>query len=108
VEWVETEGMRFGEDRDITPPLRIVQLEHLDTYVEVGSYYMEIEELLDLARSCHFAKSRLLFVQQRSNGTRISGAKERERSSLRSGPDHRGRVLAARRGPEREGVVALS
>jgi outer membrane lipoprotein-sorting protein len=51
VEWREADAMRFGEDRDIDPPLRIVQLERLDTHVEVRSYYLEVEELLDLARS---------------------------------------------------------
>jgi hypothetical protein len=50
-EWRDAEGMRFGEDRDINPPLRIVQLERLGTHVEVRSYSLQMEELLDLARS---------------------------------------------------------
>jgi hypothetical protein len=41
--------MRFGEDRDIDPPLRIVQLERLGTHVEVRSNSLEVVELLDLA-----------------------------------------------------------
>jgi outer membrane lipoprotein-sorting protein len=49
MEWREADAMRFGEDRDIDPPLRIVQLERLGTHVEVRSYHLEVEELLDLA-----------------------------------------------------------
>ena len=51
VEWREGNAVRFGEDLDIDPPLRIVQLERLGTHIEVRSYYLEMEELLDLARS---------------------------------------------------------
>ena len=51
VEWAEAEDFRFGDDRDINPPLRIVQLERLGTHVEVRSYFLEMEELLGLARS---------------------------------------------------------
>jgi outer membrane lipoprotein-sorting protein len=51
VEWREADAMRLGEDRDIEPPLRIVQLERVGTHIEVRSYYLEMEELLDLARS---------------------------------------------------------
>lgn len=51
VEWREANAVRFGEDLDIDPPLRIVQLERLGTHIEVRSYYLEMEELLDLARS---------------------------------------------------------
>jgi hypothetical protein len=50
-EWRKADDMRFGEDRDIEPPLRIVQLERLGTHVEVRSYYLQMEELLGLARS---------------------------------------------------------
>jgi hypothetical protein len=50
-EWRDAEGMRFGEDRAKNPPLRIVQLERLGTHVEVRSYSLQMEELLDLARS---------------------------------------------------------
>lgn len=51
MEWREGDTFRFGEDRDIDPPVRIVQLAHLGTHVEVRSYHLEMEELLDLARS---------------------------------------------------------
>jgi hypothetical protein len=51
VEWREADGLRFAEDRDIDPPLRIVQVERLGTHIELRSYYVEMEELLDLARS---------------------------------------------------------
>jgi hypothetical protein len=50
-EWRDADGMRFGEDRDINPPLRIVQLERRGTHVEVRSYSLQMEELLDLAHS---------------------------------------------------------
>jgi hypothetical protein len=52
VEWQVADAMRFGEDRDVDPPLRIVRLERLGTHIEVRSYYVEMEELLDLARLC--------------------------------------------------------
>jgi hypothetical protein len=50
VEWQKADDMRFGEDRDIDPPLRVVQLKRFDTHVEVRSYYLKMEELLGLAR----------------------------------------------------------
>lgn len=51
VDWDTTTGMRFGEDRQVEPPVRVVQLERLGTYVEVSSYFLEMDQLLDLARS---------------------------------------------------------
>ena len=51
VEWNKANGMSLGEDQDVDPTLRVVRLERLGTYVELRSYHLEIEELLDLARS---------------------------------------------------------
>jgi hypothetical protein len=51
VEWQDSGDIRFGEDRRVHPPLRIVRLERMSTHVEVNSYYLGLEELLDLARS---------------------------------------------------------
>jgi hypothetical protein len=51
VDWDTAEGMRFGEDRQLEPALRVVQLECLGTQVEITSYFLEMEQLLDLART---------------------------------------------------------
>jgi outer membrane lipoprotein-sorting protein len=51
MDWQNAGTVHFGEDRDIDPPLRRVQLERMGTHVEVRSHSLGIEELLDLARS---------------------------------------------------------
>jgi outer membrane lipoprotein-sorting protein len=50
-EWRESKGMRYGEDRNIDPPLRVVRLEQAGTNVELYSYYYSVDELLQLAGS---------------------------------------------------------
>jgi hypothetical protein len=43
--------MRFCEDRRVDPLLRTVRLERVGTHVELNSHYLELRDLLDLARS---------------------------------------------------------
>jgi hypothetical protein len=51
VKWSEAGSLRFGEDHDIDPPLRLVQLQRLGTQVELPSYHLDVDELLHLARA---------------------------------------------------------
>jgi hypothetical protein len=51
MEWREQEGIRMGEDQRTRPALRIARLERAVTYVEIQSYWMQADELRDLARS---------------------------------------------------------
>jgi hypothetical protein len=51
VQWQESDGMRYGEDRNIDPPLRVVRLEQAGTNVELYSYYYSLDELVKLADS---------------------------------------------------------
>jgi outer membrane lipoprotein-sorting protein len=51
VEWREEEGILLGDDRRMRPALRIARLERAGTHVEIQSYWLEVDELRDLARS---------------------------------------------------------
>jgi hypothetical protein len=51
VEWRESKAMRYGEDHNVDPPLRVVRLEQAGTNVELYSYYHSVDELLKLADS---------------------------------------------------------
>jgi hypothetical protein len=51
VDWHLTEGMRYGNDHNVQPPLRVVQVNQLDSFVELRSYHLTMDELLALGRS---------------------------------------------------------
>jgi hypothetical protein len=50
-EWRDVGDARLGEDPRLRPPLRLVRLERGGTYVEIDSYDLSADELLELARS---------------------------------------------------------
>ena len=50
VDWRESDGMRYGDDHDIEPPLRVVRLERAGTHVELHSFSYSLDVLRDLAR----------------------------------------------------------
>jgi hypothetical protein len=51
VDWHEEGEVRFGLDEKVHPPLRLVRLQQSGTHVEIQSYHLEEDELLELARS---------------------------------------------------------
>lgn len=51
VDWREEGGIQVGDDRQVRPVLRVARLQRLGTHVEIQSYRLSTEELLDLARS---------------------------------------------------------